>query len=377
MQACSAAPAPAAASSSTRALEGVVVLDFSHVIAGPFATYYLAALGARVIKIENPDGGDSMRRKPAVYASLNHGKEGHLLDLNRDEDRDRVWALFNEANVVVDNMRPGVLERHGFSESVLRARKPGLIYCSISGYGRQGAWAQRPAYDHVIQAASGMTLMAGANDDGPIKVGFPVVDSATGMLAALALIAAVRRRDLTGQGESIDVSMLGSALQLMYTTTVEVMQSGVPPTRVGNVGYSGSPGAEILRCRDGLIAVGANTPQQVLALAEVLGIRGRIEPLLDGQTRGFVSSGNAQEVRGLLGDAISMHRACELEERLNAAAVPAARVRDLAECIQACEQADLLGSWDLRGEATVKVPGLGFRAKTLFAGGSEPFGEPV
>lgn len=359
---------------ATPALHGVVVLDFSHVIAGPFATYYLAALGARVIKVENPLRGDSMRRKPASFESFNHGKEVVSIDLGTVAGQARAWELFEEADVLVDNMRPGVLDRFGLGEVDVRKKKPSLIHCAISGYGRRSAWAARPTYDHVVQAASGMTLLAGAADDGPIKVGFPVIDSATGMLAALAIIAAIRRRDLTGQGESIDVSMLGAALQLMYPMTVEAMETGLPPARVGNVGYSGSPGAETFSCRDGRLALGANTPQQMLALGEVLGIRDRFEPLLAGQTRGFVESTHGAALRELIVAALADRSAQALEQQLNAAQVPAAWVRDLSQAVRDAEQQGVIEPWTLSGEATVRVPGLGFRADALFAGRNAPFG---
>lgn len=359
---------------STAALQGIVVLDFSHVIAGPFATYYLAALGARVIKVENPHRGDSMRRKPQAFESFNHGKAVEAIDLATDGGRARAWELFADCDVVVDNMRPGVLDRFGFGKAELRARKPGLIHCAISGYGRQGDWSGRPTYDHVVQAASGMTLLAGDAQDGPIKVGFPVIDSATGILAALAIIAAIRRRDLTGEGESIDVSMLGAALQLMYPMTVESMATGKAPPRVGNVGYSGSPGAETFNCRDGLLALGANTPQQLLSLADVLDIRDRVEPLLEGQTRGFVDARNGAALRELISAAVAPRSAQELEHSLNAAKVPAAWVRDLGQAVHDAEQHGVIEPWALGGAAPVRVPGLGFRADTLFAGGSRPYG---
>lgn len=367
-------PAFSALHHETAALKGVVVLDFSHVIAGPFATYYLAALGARVIKVENPHRGDSMRGKAHTFEAFNHGKEIVSIDLETPQGQAQAWEIFEQANVVVDNMRPGVLDKFGFDEATLRHKKPDLIYCAISGYGRRGDWAGRPTYDHVIQAASGMTLLSGEPDDGPVKVGFPAVDSVTGMLAALATMAAIRRRDLTGQGESIDVSMLGAAMQLMYPMTVEAMATGVAPPRVGNVGYSGSPGAETFVCRDGLLALGANTPQQMLALAGVLGIRDQVEPLLNGQVKGFLNAQNGQALRQLIGQALSQVSALEMEQALNAVNVPAAWVRDLGQAVQAAQDNHLIEPWTLAGEATVRVPGLGFHADTLFAGRSAPYG---
>lgn len=357
----------------TAALHGVVVLDFSHVIAGPFATFYLAALGARVIKVENPHREDSMRSKPRGFEAFNHGKEVVRLDLASEAGRAEAWALFDQADVVVDNMRPGVLDRFGFGEAALRARKPGLIHCSISGYGRHGEWAGRPTYDHVVQAASGMTLLAGRPEDGPIKVGFPAVDGISGILAALALIAAIRRRDLTGLGESIDVSMFAAAMQLMYPMAVEALATGEAPPRVGNVGYSGSPGAETFACRDGLLALGANTPQQMRALARVLDIEPAVSALLQGQVKGFVGAGQGAALRELIATALADRSAREMEQALSAVQVPAARVRDLGQAVQEGEALGLLKPWTLDGAPAVRVPGLGFQADTLFAGRSAPY----
>ncbi len=364
----SPAPTPVAA------LQGVNGLDFSHVIAGPFATFYLAALGARVIKVENPHREDSMRAKPRAFTAFNHGKEVVQIDLTMEEGRAQAWALFEEADVFVDNMRPGVLAQWGFGEEALRAKKPALIHCAISGYGRSSQWAERSSYDHVIQAASGMTLLAGSDGDGPIKVGFPVIDGMSGVLAALAIVAAIRRRDLIGEGERIDVSMFAAAMQLMYPFAVETLATGKAPPRVGNVGYSGSPGAETFTCRDGLLALGANTPQQVQAVAQVLGIEAQVRPLVAGQTKGFLKPETGQQLRQLLIQAFSQQSAAEMETALSAAKVPAARVRDMAEAMETAKANGLIDRWALGSESPVQTPGLGFFADTLFAGRSHPYG---
>ncbi len=358
------------------ALHGVTVLDFSHVIAGPFATFYLAALGARVIKVENPHREDSLRAKPRTFASFNHGKEIVQLDLTTDAGRDQAWSLFDQADVFVDNMRPGVLDQWGFGVQALRAKKPHLIHCAISGYGRHSQWADRPSYDHVVQAASGMTLLAGGPGDDPIKVGFPVIDGISGILGALAILAAIRRRDLTGQGECIDVSMFGAAMQLMYPFAVEALATGQAPPRIGNVGYSGSPGAETFACSDGLLALGANTPQQMQAVAKILGIEAQVVPLLGGRTKGFLGQEAGQQLRELLTQAFSKESAEAMELSLNAAKVPAARVRDLAQAMDAAQAFGLLSPWTLGGDSPVRTPGLGFEAETLFAGRSYPYNKP-
>ncbi len=357
---------------STQALDGITVLDFSHVIAGPFATYHLAALGARVIKVENPNGGDAIRHNQRSFESLNHGKECLSLDLGNPQDVARALELVDTVDVMVDNMRPGVLARHGLGVDQVRARNPRLVHCSISGYGTAGSWAGRGAYDHVIQAASGMTLMSGQQDDGPIKVGFPVIDCATGIIAAFAILAALRRRDLTGLGDALDVSMLAAAQQLMYPMVVDTLATGEAPQRRGNVGYSGSPAADTLACADGLLAIGANTPTQLIKLGDVLGVGARFRELLGGQTTGFVPPTHSQEMRQLLVDAVRDQQVADLEARVNAAGVPASQVRDLAQSVRDATASGALAPWQLPVDPPVAVPGLGFKAEGLFGGTSVP-----
>jgi formyl-CoA transferase len=357
---------------STQALEGVTVLDFSHVIAGPFATYHLAALGARVIKVENPSGGDAVRNNPRSFTSLNHGKECVSLDLRHSEDVRTAQALLATSDVMVDNMRPGVLARYGLGMEQARVMHPRLIHCSISGYGTAGDWASRGAYDHVIQAASGMAMMSGQAEDGPIKVGFPVIDCATGILAAFAILAALRRRDLTGLGESIDVSMLGAAMQLMYPMVVETLAKGEAPARRGNVGYSGSPAADTLTCADGLLAVGANTPVQLGKLGDALGIGVQIRALIEGQSTGFVTAARGAEIRQLLANAVRDQKVADLEDRLNKAGVAASKIRNLAESVSDATLSGALSPWMLPGDVPVAVPGLGFKTQSLFGGTSTP-----
>jgi formyl-CoA transferase len=253
-----------------------------------------------------------------------------------------------------------------------RAMHPRLIHCSISGYGTAGDWASRGAYDHVIQAASGMAMMSGQAEDGPIKVGFPVIDCATGILAAFAILAALRRRDLTGLGESIDVSMLGAAMQLMYPMVVETLAKGEAPARRGNVGYSGSPAADTLTCADGLLAVGANTPVQLGKLGDALGIGAQIRALIEGQSTGFVTAARGAEIRQLLANAVRDQKVADLEDRLNKAGVAASKIRNLAESVSDATLSGALSPWMLPGDVPVAVPGLGFKTQSLFGGTSTP-----
>lgn len=355
-------------------LTGVRVLDFSHVIAGPLATLFLAQLGAQVTKVENARGGDVMRNNekgPAPFVALNAGKDCIDLDLAEPADLARAKALLREADVLVDNLRPGVLERLGLGLEAARAVNPRIIYCAISGFGRHGAhWGSRPAYDHVIQAATGMAFMAGVEGDPPIKAGFPGVDSATGVLAAFAILAALRERDRTGEGCFLDVSMTAAAMQMMYPFACAALTDGDNPPRVGNQGYSGSPSADFFPTADGgWIAVGANTPPQLAALLDELGMQDVMTdpaifdpPLTLSDKPSFVRAKDPAALKGRLRAAFARETGDALEARLMRRNVPVSKLRDIATFARDAVAADALPVTALDSNGTrVLSPGLGFR----------------
>ena len=207
------------------------------------------------------------------FAAFNAGKKCIELDLKSTEGRSKALRIAQECDVLTDNFRPGALERAGLGYATVKAINPTVIYCSIPGYGTHHApWKNRGAYDHVIQAATGMAMMSGNEVEPPIKVGFPVIDVMTGVLAAFAIKAAVQERSRTGQGRHVDISMWGAALQLMYPFFVSALATGKSPGRVGNMGYSGSPAAEYFETLDGYIGPGANTPDQIGKLFPLLGL---------------------------------------------------------------------------------------------------------
>jgi len=353
-------------------LNGVRVLDFSHVIAGPLATFYLSQLGAEVLKMENANGGDVMRRTEKGrqgFLALNAGKDCREIDLSTEAGQSDALALAATCDVVVDNLRPGVLERFGLGFEAIRAVNPRVVYCSISGYGRASAdWAGRPAYDHVIQAATGMTFLAGNENDPPIKTGFPVVDAATGMQAALAILAALRERDRCDCAIQLDISMTGAALQLMYGFSCEALTDGTSPSRVGNQGYSGSPTADFFATSDGWVALGANTPRQLLQLLKVLGLSDLAtdpayfsEPLDAESPATFVRSCNPAALKAVIAQRLQTLRAEELEERLATCGVPAAKLRKLGEFAKTALDQGRISTVALRSDgAEVISPGLGF-----------------
>lgn len=339
-------------------LEGFRVLDLTHVLAGPCATHHLRCLGAEVIKVERPGGGDPMRALdlqpqhgglPPGFRALNAGKKSVVLDLAAPDGRAALLRLAETADVFVENFRPGVARRLGLGPDDLRAVRPDIVYCSISGWGQDGPNSGRGAYDHVIQAATGMmALQGGSADVDPVKVGFPVIDIATGVSAAEAILAALIRR-LRGDHAPItlDVSMVDSALALMSGPAAVTLASGRPPERVGNRGFVGSPGAETFATADGHIAVAANTMGQFATLCRLLGRPELAAPphVPAGLAPGaFLADLATDALRGALAGAFAGADAGALEAALNAEGVPAARVRDLGEYL---------------GEVYPDTPGIG------------------
>jgi crotonobetainyl-CoA:carnitine CoA-transferase CaiB-like acyl-CoA transferase len=326
-------------------LEGFRVLDLTHVLAGPCATHHLRCLGAEVIKIERPGSGDPMRGSalqpdvgglPPGFRALNAGKKSVVIDLSTAEGRAVVLRIAQGADIVVENFRPGVARRLGLGPEDVRAVRPDVIYCSISGWGQSGPNSAKGAYDHVIQAATGMMALQGnSTDRAPVKVGFPVIDIATGMAAAEAILAAVVRRLRGDRGPiTIDVSMVDSALSLMSGPASSTLATGKAPEKVGNRGFVGSPGAETFATSDGHISVAANTKGQFTTLCHLLGRPDLAEPPFvpaELASEAFLANLATDELREALAEAFSRASADELEAALSASGVPAARVRDLGE----------------------------------------------
>ncbi len=330
-------------------LEGVRVLDLSHVIAGPTASHYLALEGAEVIKVENPWAGDILRGRAADslddgvsigFAAINGGKKSLALDLKDERCRDILKKLITTADVFIENFRPGAVARLGFDYAAVKAIRPDIVYASISGFGQEGEWGRRAAYDHVVQSAVGMSMLQGLEGEDPQKVGFPVIDTATGMIGAQALMAALLRRFRKGEGAYLDISMAQAALQLMWPDASRAVVTGTDGPRVGNRGFSGSPGASTFRCADGWISTAANTGRQFRAFCEELGLPGVPDDLtlldVDAMARGvgFVAPVDAPRLQALLAEAIGRQQAADIEARLAARDVPCARLVTLAEFIR-------------------------------------------
>src|ERR1700710_604919 len=224
----------------TGPLAGLLVIDLSRVLAGPFATMLMADLGARVIKVERPGGGDDSRTygpfiegESLYFARVNRGKESIALDLRDDADRRVIDGLLASADVLVENFRPGVMQRLGLGYEQLAARFPGLVYASISGFGQTGPWRLRPAYDTVVQGSSGLMSITGNPDDGPMKPGMPVADLSAGLYAFGAILAALQGRGRTGRGTLVDVAMHDSLVSLLEGAAQSFLASGELPARIG------------------------------------------------------------------------------------------------------------------------------------------------
>jgi crotonobetainyl-CoA:carnitine CoA-transferase CaiB-like acyl-CoA transferase len=261
-------------------LEGVRVLDLTNVLAGPFCGYQLAQVGADVIKVETPAGGDLARQlgaSPALnnklmgasFLAQNAGKRSIALDLKKPAVREVFLKLVASADVVLENFRPGVMERLGFGYEALKVVKADIIYCAISGFGATGPLKDNPAYDQIVQGYSGVMSVTGDADSAPLRVGYPVADTIGGLTAAFAIAAALFRRERSGRGDMIDVSMLESTLVTMGWQVSNWLIAGVEPQPLGNENMTAAPSGTF-QTGDGLLNIAANKQQQFVALAKLI-----------------------------------------------------------------------------------------------------------
>lgn len=354
------------------ALDAIRVVDLTHAISGPTCTNALVQMGASVIKVEPPHVGDGFRHytehagEPLLsvpFASINAGKRSITLDLKTQGAKDALWKLIEQADVLVENYRPGVLARLGFAIEAIRQRNPRLIIVSITGFGQNGPLADWGAYDHIAQAISGIAAL-NALDGEPRKIGMPIIDSFTGYLAVIAVMAALRRRDATGAGEHVDVAMLDAALKLANQTVSVHSYTGQTPGGTGNRGFRMVPTSEFYPTGDGWIALGANNQPQVEALLRVLG---QSAMLADARLADHAARvANYDFVKGWLTDQLSAWRAEDLEAALTAAKVPAAMIRNVGEIVEHPHmiQRGSLETVDLPGhDRPLATMGAGFATK--------------
>ncbi len=322
-------------------LDGVRVLDVTTVLAGPFAAYQLGLFGADVIKIEIPGAGDLAREMGddqylkselmgAPFVAQNCGKRSITIDLKSERGKEILGRLVDSADVLLENMRPGVLDRLGFSWANLHERNPALIYCAVSGFGQTGPLADRVAYDQIIQGLAGMAAITGEPDGGPLRVGFPICDTLGGYAAAMSIAAALVRRGRDGMGTFLDVSMLETAMTAMGWAVSEQLISGREARRHGNHNAASSPSGSF-RTGDGLINIAANTQVQFESVCRVVN---RLDLVTDPRfaTR-LDRKRNRAALTAELESALAARSAVEWEAELAKVSVPAGQVLELVEAL--------------------------------------------
>jgi len=319
-----------------RPLAGVTVIDLTRVLAGPYCTLILANLGARVIKVERPPVGDDARLigpfvggKSLYFSALNYGKESIALELRRDEDRAIFDALLGAADVLVENFRPGVLERLGYGWATLRARWPRLVYAAASGFGHTGPLRERPAFDMVAQAMGGILSLTGYPDQPPARVGVSIGDIAAGLFLAVGIASALLKRRDTGAGTMIDVAMLDCQLAILENALTNHLVTGVVPSRLGTRHPNIAP-FQAFAAGDGrMIVVCAGHPEH---FEKLCGTIGHPELLEDPR---FVSPDlrrqHADALERELERVLRTRPAAEWLERFEARGIPCGPVNTVAE----------------------------------------------
>ena len=355
--------------SKTHPFEGLLVVDFTHVLAGPAASYYLGLLGAKVIKVESKSKGDAIRHRGGTdsqaamqgmstsYLTQGGAKKSIALDLETQEDMGLFHRLLAKADVLVENHVPDTMRRLGLDEESLAKRHPHLIHCAMTGYGRGGPQQNTAAYDVNIQASCGLMEATGTVESGPIRTGAPVLDYATGMAAGFAISAALYERASSGKGSFIDVSMLETGLSLMSSTVTDFLKTGNAPQRRGNLANSRSPGAGSFPCKEGVMSLGVNEESHFQNLSEALG---RADWLSDPRfAERAQRKAHAAELVTELEAELVKKTAEEWEPLLQSAGVPCARLRSMPEAL-ASQQVQERGFVQQLPDGT-NVPTLPFR----------------
>ncbi|MER9903205.1 MULTISPECIES: CoA transferase [unclassified Mesorhizobium] len=325
----------------TDLLAGIRILDLTNVLAGPYCAYQLALLGADVIKVETPQGGDLARQlgaSPALnkagmgasFLAQNAGKRSVVLDLKSEADRERFLDLVASADALVENFRPGVMGRLGLGYEVLKAVRPGLVYCAISGFGQSGPMRDNPAYDQIIQGLSGIMSITGTPETAPLRVGYPVADTLGGLVGAFAIAAALVKQKTSGEGAFLDVSMLECTLSALGWPVSNYLTAGVEPQPMGNENMTAAPSGAF-RTGDGLLNIAANKQEQFVTLCRLIG-----QPELADDPR-FAERETRKQNRAvlkvLIETALASASAAAWEEKFNRAGVPAGRVLTIPQVL--------------------------------------------
>lgn len=360
-------------------LDGIKVVDLTNVLAGPYCGYQLMLFGAEVVKVELPGVGDLARRlgpdprlnrelTGASFLAQNAGKKSVELDLKSAAGREAFESMVAGADVLLENFRSGVLARLGYGWERLRELNPGLVYCAISGFGQSGPMSGAPAYDQIIQGLSGMMSVTGTADTAPLRVGFPISDTIGGLMAALAVSAALAGRQRTGAGSFLDLSMLEASLSAMGWTVSNYLISGVEPEPMGDQNATAAPSGTF-ETADGPLNIAANQQAQFETLCRLVG-----RPDLPADPR-FAARDARKVHRAALNDelnqALRAKTALEWEEILSREGVPAARILTVAQALALDQVRE-------RGFLTeVPFPGGDGRCVTVAGNGVLVNGDPL
>ncbi len=360
----------------TAPLAGVRVLDLTRILAGPFATQRLGDLGAEVLKVENPDGGDDTRGwgppfKNGVstyFFSLNRNKKSLALDLKQDAGKRVLWRLVERADVLIENFRPGTLERLGFGWDALRERAPRLVYASVSGYGHEGRMRDRASYDVVVQGEAGCMDVTGDPDGPPTKCGISIADCVAGLHAVEGVVAALYARERTGRGDRVDVALFDGLLSLLTYQAQMWLACGKAPRRLGNAHPSIVP-YETFRAADGYVNIGVGSESLWARFCEVMGA-----PEWRDDPRFRTNQARVEHrdvLKPLIAEKLRHEPASAWAGRMEAAGIPCGLVRTVPEAIalaEADERAMIVevehaeaGRVKMLGNP-VKVGGLGLQA---------------
>lgn len=319
-------------------LDGITVLDFSRVLAGPYCTMQLGDLGARIIKIEQPGRGDDTRAwgppfvngESAYFLSINRNKESLALDLKHERARPIVEALLARADIVVENFRPGTMERLGLDYDAVETRHPRLVYCSISGFGQTGPRRTEAGYDAMMQAEGGLMSITGAADGPPFRLGVAIGDIATGMLAVQGILAALLARQKTGRGQRVDIAMLDAVTALLTYQASFVFAAGSAPRRMGNRHPSIAP-YDTFPSADGDFVLAVGNDDQFARVMTLIGESALAKDPRFATNAARVTNGDA--LRAILVRAFRSRRRDDLLRDLTASGVPCGAVRTVPEAL--------------------------------------------
>jgi len=348
-------------------LSGVRVVDLTRILSGPFCTMLLGDMGADVVKIEDLGSGDPVRQQGAVvdglswyFAAFNRNKRSVALDLRSEEGKRSLDALIAQADVLVENFRPGVLAGMGYDEGRCRALNPRLIVAGINGFGSTGPYAERPAFDFVVQAMSGFMSVNGTPEGPPLRSGLPITDLVAGLYAAFGVVNALRARDATGEGQYVEASMQNSIMSMFAYLASDYFATGELPVRTGNDHPIASPYG-LFTASDGEIAIAPSTEAILARLVEAIGLTHLLD---DARFRtNLLRRANRPALNALIDERLRTDSQANWIARLNAAGVPCGRVQTVAEALadpQVLHQ-EMVVDVDHPGHGPVRM--LGFPVK--------------